>query len=85
MNKKTTNKKVRPLCEIAKEIHSDWGKKTYFGAKPYISAMMSLNSIDDKYMFDDARSIVSYFLANAGTWRGETAKRIKAELKAMLK
>lgn len=82
---KTEAKKTRPLCEIAREIHTDWGKKIYFGAKPYVSAMMSLNSIDDKYMFDDARTIVSYFLANAGTWRGETAKRIKAELKSMLK
>ena len=84
MVKKET-KKVRPLSEIAREIHSDWGKKTYFGAKPYITAMLSLNSIDDKYMFDDARDIVRYFLANASTWRGETAKRVKAELKSMLK
>lgn len=84
MNKKET-KKVRPICEIAREIHSDWGKKIYFGAKPYLSAMLSLNSIDDKYMFDDARSIINYFLANASTWRGETAKRIKAELKSMVK
>lgn len=78
-------KQVRPLHEIAKEIHADWGKKIYFGAKPYLSAMLSLNSIEDKYMFDDAETIVRYFLANASTWRGETAKRIKAELKSMLK
>ena len=83
--KKTTTKKVRPLCEIAKEIRSDWGSKIYFGAKPYLSAMMSLNSVDDKYGLDDARSIVNYFLTNASTWRGEVAKRVKAELKAMIK
>jgi hypothetical protein len=82
-NKET--KKVRPLCEIAKEIRSDWGSKIYFGAKPYIMAMLSLNSIDDKYMLDDARDIVRYFLANASTWRGEVARRVKAELKAMIK
>jgi len=29
--------------------------------------------------------IVRYFLSNATTWRGETARRIKAELKQMLK
>jgi hypothetical protein len=45
--------------------------------------MATLNSIDDNYYFDSADSIVRYFLANASTWRGETAKRIKAELKAM--
>ena len=79
------NVSVRPISEIAREIKSDW-KKPYFGAVPYLQAMMSLNSIDDEfYGFDDAKSIVLYFLSNAGTWRGETAKRIKAELKAMTK
>ena len=43
-------KRVRPICEIAREIHSDWGKNIYFGAKPYLSAMLSLEKITDKYM-----------------------------------
>jgi hypothetical protein len=34
---------------------------------------------------DSGRSIVAYFLSNASTWRGETAKRIKLELNKMLK
>jgi len=72
----------RPLFQIAKDIRTDW-KKPYFGAVPYLDAMRDLSDINDKYGFDSARSIVQYFLANAGTWRGETAKRIKAELKAM--
>lgn len=83
--KKTTTKKVRPLCEIAREIRSDWGSKVYFGAKPYLSAMLSLNSVDDKYGLDSGDMIVRYFLSNASTWRGEVAKRVKAELKAMIK
>jgi hypothetical protein len=33
---------------------------------------------------DTGKSIVLYFLSNAGTWRGETAKRVKAELKKMV-
>jgi hypothetical protein len=73
----------RPLHEIAREIKADW-KKVFYGAAPYLDAMATLNSIDDNYYFDSADSIVRYFLANASTWRGETAKRIKAELKAML-
>jgi len=72
----------RPLFQIAKDIRTDW-KKPYFGAVPYLDAMRDLSDINDNYGFDSARSIVQYFLANAGTWRGETAKRIKAELKAM--
>lgn len=81
---KTTTTNARPLYEIAKEIKNDW-KNVYFGAKPYLDAMATLDSINDMYMFDSAKSIVLYFLGNAATWRGETAKRIKAELKAMAK
>ena len=81
----TTNKTTaRPLYEIANEIRKDW-KNVYFGAKPYLDAMACLNSINDSYGWDSAKSIVLYFLGNASTWRGETAKRIKAELKAMTK
>jgi hypothetical protein len=72
----------RPLYQIAKEIRQDW-KNVYFGAVPYLQAMMSLNSIDDNYGMDSAKSIVLYFLSNASTWRGENAKRIKSELKKM--
>lgn len=73
----------RPLHIIAREISADW-KKPYFGAVPYLDAMRALNSIRGEYYNDSAQSIVAYFLANAGTWRGDNARRIKAELKAML-
>jgi hypothetical protein len=75
----------RPINQIAQEIRKDWGAKIYFGAKPYLEAMYSLSSVNDRYGFDDAKSIINYFLANASTWRGDTAKRIKAELKQMIK
>ncbi len=75
----------RSLSTIAQEIRKDWGPKVNFAAKPYLSAMAGLDSIDDQYGYDDARSIVLYFLSNASSWRGETAKRIKAELKALAK
>lgn len=75
---------TRTLNQIALEISRDW-KAPYFGAVPYIRAMGSLSHMGDSYGLDSARGIVSYFLANAGTWRGETARRVKAELKAMLK
>ena len=85
LNEASMNQQSRPLSEIAREIRQDWGSKIYFGAEPYLDAMMSLDSIDDNYYMDSGRSIVAYFLANAGTWRGETAKRIKKELNNMLK
>ena len=75
---------MRKISEIASEIEMDW-KKVNFAARPYLDAMRQLDSVTDKYYFDDARSIITYFLCNASSWRGEKAKAIKAELKGMLK
>lgn len=75
---------ARPLYEIAKEIKKDWVKPNY-AAKPYLDAMQSLESINDTYGWDSAKSVVLYFLCNANTWKGDTAKRIKAELKSLTK
>lgn len=74
----------RSLHNIAGEIIKDW-PNPYFGAVPYIAAMRHIESVTDSYGHDDGKGIVIYFLSNAKTWRGETAKRIKAELKGMLK
>ena len=74
----------RPLFEIAAEIRKDWAKVN-FAAKPYLEAMECLTYITENYYFDSAKSVVLYFLCNANTWKGEKAKAIKAELKAMCK
>jgi hypothetical protein len=81
--KKIQKVQNRPLYEIARDIRKDW-KNPYLGAKPYLDAMATLDSINDNYGWDSADSIVRYFLGNASTWRGETAKTIKKELKAMV-
>ena len=75
---------TRPLHVIASDIWYNW-ERPYFGAVPYLEAMGSLSSIEDNFYEDSAKSVVLYFLANANTWRGEAARRIKAELKAMTK
>lgn len=75
---------VRPLSTIARDIQRAW-PRVYFAAAPYLIAMASLNSINDRYGYDDARSIVRYFLANAAAFRGDNAKALKAELKQLLK
>lgn len=74
----------RPLSDIAREISTEW-RPLYFGARPYLCAMYSLTKITDVYGYDSADSIVRYFLANAGTWRGDKARTIKSELKEILK
>lgn len=74
---------ARPISSIASEISSVWTNVNY-GARPYLQAMFDLQSVDDSYGFDSGRSIVLYFLANASTFRGPDAKRLKAELKALV-
>ncbi len=74
---------TRPLSEIAQEIRTVWPNVKY-SAMPYLAAMGELDKITDNYMYDSGDSVVRYFLSNATGWRGEDAKRIKAELKALL-
>ena len=74
----------RSISSIARDIKRVW-IKPYFGAKPYLDAMTQLHSINDKYIFDDAKSVIMYFLANASTFRGNDAKVLKLELKNLLK
>jgi len=78
------NPQVRLLAEVASDIRRNW-KNVWFGAVPYLDAMQIMNSVDEDYGMDSGRSIVAYFLSNATTWKGEDARRIKLELKAMLK
>lgn len=78
-------KAQRKLYQIADEIANEWGGKVYFGAKPYLQAMQMLDSVNDSFGADSGDSIIRYFLGNATTWRGETARRIKKELNDMLK
>jgi len=74
--------KPRPLYVIAREIKQTWPNVNY-AAKPYLEAMSQLDKVSDCYGYDSGTSVVLYFLSNARSWRGEDAKRIKAELKAM--
>lgn len=78
---------ARSLSTIAREIQADYrakGKPVHFSAVPYVDAMRSLDTLDDRYGYDDAESVVIYGLSNLSTWRGETATRVKRELRVML-
>ena len=85
----------RTLHDIASEINTHYVEAlmkkpghtpawvTY--TKPYQEAMRALDTIDERYGAESAYSIVLYFLTNTISWRGPDAKRIKAELNALLK
>lgn len=72
------------LAQLALQVRCDWRNVNY-GAAPYLQAMATLDSIDQSYGYDSGKSVVLYFLANAQSWRGPTAKLIKAELKRRCK
>lgn len=81
--------KGRPIYEIADEIRYTWLTKTgdpnvNYAAEPYLNAMQDITEIDEMYGADTARSVVAYFLSNASSFRGEDARRLKAELKTIL-
>jgi len=73
----------RLIFQIASEIQRTWPKPSP-SAAPYLHAMFGLAHITDSYGADSARSVIAYFLSNASGWRGEDARRIKAELKDLL-
>jgi hypothetical protein len=74
---------MQTISTIAREISREW-KNVNYAAKPYLEAMRSLDSVNDSYYQDDARSVVSYFLANASGYRGDAAKAHKSALKAIV-
>lgn len=75
---------TRPIYQIAQDIKDAWKNPSPY-ALAYLDPMLTLNSIDDHYYFDDAKSIILYFLANAQGFRGEKARQLKQELKDLLK
>jgi len=81
------NGQPRPLYEITDEIMDAWPAGVSIGrnqAAPYIAAMRELTLVTDMYGMEDGTGVVRYFLSNASTWRGDVARRIKAELRGMI-
>jgi hypothetical protein len=87
MTKTEINYSKKSLSEIAAIIAKDWQAQggIYFGARPYLDAMFSLNTIEDKFYQDDGRSIVAYLLCNSQNWKGQVAREIKKYLKNLIK
>lgn len=75
----------RTFQQIARDVKSTW-MNVYFGAMPYLEALLTLDTTDPKamHLYDTAGDIARYFLANAQTFRGADARRLKEELKTLI-
>jgi hypothetical protein len=81
---------MRPLNQLAAEILVDWKESPSSAAyrvfaKPYVEAMLSMQKCSDMYGMEYGDMIVARALNALHQWRGETARKVKAELNAHLK
>jgi hypothetical protein len=83
-NRKQIELSNMSISQIADLISTDWQKVNY-AARPYLSAMHSLQSASDSFGYDSGKSVILYFLSNASSWRGEVAREIKKELNKRVK
>lgn len=75
---------MRPLYEIAAEIEADWTVINNNGAREALSCMKTMAATTDPFVADPTgHAVVGSFLANAIGWKGDVARRIKKELRAM--
>lgn len=74
---------MRLISDIAKDIRTEWGSKVHYAAKPYLDAMRYIGTPDDNFGYDDPKDVVLRFLCNASSFRGERARELKGELKAI--
>ena len=73
--------KKRTFSEIAQEVLS------FGGALPYLQALLECNTTNKNalYYFETVESVTNYLLSNLTSWKGDDARRIKDELKSMIK
>lgn len=80
---------LRPLSEIGREMVPllralpETHMARWAGLAQAVP-ICSLETIQDRYFEDSAEYVVACLLGNISGWRGEDAKRIRAELKAHL-
>jgi hypothetical protein len=77
--------KTASISQIARAIQNDCGDKMPRGASPYVQAMLTMEKASDSFGLDDGESIINYALCNLQSWRGQTARDCKAELKRRVK
>ena len=75
---------MRTLREIAKEIKADWRVINNAAARESLECMESMGQITERYGADpNGYSVVATFLSHSNGWHGDTANRIRKELRTM--
>ena len=80
----STQTQHRPLHEVAKEILQDW-KNPSAPAIDSLQAMHRMDQVTEEYYADSGLDVVTYALCRFQGWRGEVARKVKAELKEIEK
>lgn len=64
-----------------------WREKYYFFTADgsQMGAMLMMNDVNEDFGFDSGKYVVACALGNLQTWKGDKAREIKKELKAMIK
>jgi hypothetical protein len=77
---------TRLPCQIATEIYETFANVRRSPAHPYLLALMEKPDagVDGCYGADSWRGIVLYCLSNLSGFKGERARALKAELKALV-
>ena len=57
MDSKSENNSPRLIRTIAAEIQKTWSKVSPY-AEPYLEAMLTLDTIEDNYFFDDGKHMI---------------------------
>ena len=69
---------------ISRDLQSQ-GKKVPYNLVPYLDALRQMDSADDVYGVESGKSVIAYALSNMASYKGPTARAVKAELKSRMK
>lgn len=75
---------MRSLREISLEIKNNWIVINNLAARKAVEDMSQIEDVSKPYGTDPSGyGVIGSFLTHASGWKGEVAKRIKEELRAM--
>ncbi len=76
---------ISDLSRIISRDFRSQGKEVPYNLVPYLDALRQMDSADDVYGVESGKSIIAYALSNMASYKGPTARAVKAELKRRMK